>query len=247
MKYGAKVSGRLVAVPEALAFTKPGDVYEIKIDTDPIADEAMVAQQLLTLEQQVADLQVLYIETCPKGKVWMQFTDVGPGSISISGLVSLIPHIFIIVGIVVVGIMLWQVVTTSPILIWLLALAGGAVIFYSFIGKGLGLPAKIYEPKDKEKKPPKKLERLESRRKVLKTQKSILQGQIGDYKIDKADLEKEIEELREKKPRGVRKKVKAKTVRLENVERKLQEKRDKLDETDEKLEEVSAKLEEMKD
>jgi len=158
MQYGTKVQGRLQFMPVAsLApdetyYTQPGEVYEFQLDTEPFDNHEEAIAQLLTLEQEFADLEVVYVETCWKGKVTLQIRDKGPGSISITGVVSLIPTIFVLIGVIVVGIMLFQVMESSPILIWLLALAGGATIFYYFIGKYLPEPKKIYEKEREEVK-----------------------------------------------------------------------------------------------
>ena len=165
MLYGKKVQGRLVNVPETLGYTKPGEVYELQIDTEPFNDETSAIQQLLTLEEQVPDLKVLFIDTCPDGKVVMQIQDVGPGSISIGGLFSLIPSVFVLIGIIVVGVMLWQVMAQNPVLIYLLALAGGTVLFFYFIGKHIPSPSIIRTVSTKEKKPS-RYDVLDSRRKA---------------------------------------------------------------------------------
>ena len=165
MLYGKKVQGRLVNVPETLGYTKPGEVYELQIDTEPFNDETAAIQQLLTLEEQVPDLKVLFIDTCPGGKVVMQIQDVGPGALSIGGLFSLIPSLFIVIGIIVVGVMLWQVMEQNPVLIYLLALAGGAIMFFYFIGSKLPAPSIVRVGPPKERKPT-RYEVLESRRKA---------------------------------------------------------------------------------
>lgn len=139
--YGNKVSGR--RVPQRLAETKPGDVFEFQIQTAPFENEDCIITKLLTLEQSFPDLKVLYVETDPEGMVTLQITDAGPGQISIGGVISLIPHLFILIGIVVIGIILWQVMQTQPYLVWLLLLAGGAVMVYYFVGKGLASVATI--------------------------------------------------------------------------------------------------------
>ena len=149
MRFGKRISGRLVAVPpESLRLTQPGEVYEFTFYTEhPFDNDEAVAQQLLTLEDQVADLQVTYIETFPdRQAVTLQIMDIGPGSISLAGLLSLIPAIFVLVGIVVVGYMTWQTLQTAPWLLWLGLLAGAGVIFYYFIGKEtIFKPTKVYE------------------------------------------------------------------------------------------------------
>lgn len=135
--YGNRVNGVLKSVPETLGYTKPSEVYELHIQTEqfPEEDESTAIDMLMTLEQKFPDLQILHAESDSNGLIKLQFMDKGPGQISFGGLFSAIPAIFIIVGIILVGYLLWQVYQTQPIALWAVALIGGVIAFFLIAGE----------------------------------------------------------------------------------------------------------------
>lgn len=130
MRYGTRIPGTLKPVAVTASATKPNEIFHIELETEGIPDETAIIQQLLTLEE-MPDLRVLYIETDTRAsKVTVQFMDTGPGQISFGGLFSAIPAVALLVGVVIVGIVLWQLYTSN--LSWLLVpliVVGGLVVF----------------------------------------------------------------------------------------------------------------------
>jgi len=139
--YGAQVTGKkqpLNTIGEA-SLTSPGEVYEFELDVEGIPDETQAITQLLQLESEVADLRVLYVETDPlTRKIRLQFTDAGPGQFSLAAALSLIPTILVVAGIILVGIIAWQIFTgPNPWVLPLLVVIGGGVTFYLLFGTQL--------------------------------------------------------------------------------------------------------------
>jgi len=153
MQYGSRVNGRLVPkFVDSLSTTKPSEIFEVAIEVDglTVANENEAITQLLTLEQQFPDMKILYVDTCTEAqKIIMQFTDVGPCFISFSGVFGAIPALFMILGIAIIGYLLWQVMQTNPLLLWGLAIIGGVVAFSLLFPSQLrGLtPGPIRHPK----------------------------------------------------------------------------------------------------
>jgi hypothetical protein len=146
MQYGTKINGRLqpkyiTALGEAGTdsnMTKPGEIYQFDIDVDQIPDETTAIQQTLTLEDKYPDLKVLYVETNPQtNKVTLQVADTG-GDWDLGGILQDLPYFFIIAGIVIVGIILWQVYQQNPVYLYALLLIGGAITFFILVGSQLG-------------------------------------------------------------------------------------------------------------
>ena len=132
MQYGKPVAGRYEPVViSTLSITKPGEIYEFHIETDkPIEDEEAVINQLLTVEGKVQDLKIISIETLENNKIILQFTDIGPGDINVWGLWEVMGPLLAILGITAALIVVFQIWTTQP---WLIAiLAGCAVILFIY-------------------------------------------------------------------------------------------------------------------
>lgn len=199
MLYGSRVSGRLVPIADLSALSKPGEVFEIHIETDGIPDEQIAIQQLLTLEQQFEDLRVLYIET-DVANIKMQITDVGPGAIDIWSVLYGLPAILIVGAIVVIALIGYQLFTTQPTWVWFLAL--GAVLALWGIPKILR-PAREALPSLKELRSEVKKtkeeegtisaeEKLIERRKGAKTILADLREEIKGLRGDRRELKDEI-------------------------------------------------------
>lgn len=141
MDYGSKVSGRLVILPETLEdrYTKEGDIYQLQVHTDRSfteQNEPQLIEQAFELEKHFPDLKVLYVETQAPNIVTIQFQDVA-GPISIVGILSLIPTVFLLIGFGLVAYILWQVYSDNPILLYGLLVIGGIVAFYLLLGPAM--------------------------------------------------------------------------------------------------------------
>lgn len=154
--YGNKINGTLKAATATLSLgqdvmTKPGDILQIELRTqegfDPDLEQDAITQ-VLVLEKQFPDLQVLYVETCNCGKITLQVMDKGPGQISGFALLNALPMILVLIGIVVVGYLLWQVSSgPNAWVLPVLLVVGGAVVFFFLVApsatKSLGLTGPI--------------------------------------------------------------------------------------------------------
>jgi hypothetical protein len=136
LQFGTKVNGERHAIYASAAesvATKPGEVYEFTIDTEGIPDENAAIAQVLELENQVADMKVLYVETHPDNTITLQFMDTGPGSIALGGLFTLMPAIFILAGIVIAGYLVYRLYfSESGWLLPAIIIIGGAVAVFYF-------------------------------------------------------------------------------------------------------------------
>ena len=147
MQFGSRINGRLVNLPATLGLTKPGDIYEVYIDTQGIPDETTAIQQLLTLEQQVPDLKVLYVQTdATTNRIVLQFIDAGPGQFGLETVLMWLPQVLIIAGIVTVAMFLFGLLPTLqtlPSWIWYIAVIGGALLVGAWLTRGVSRPAEI--------------------------------------------------------------------------------------------------------
>lgn len=185
--YGNRISGILKPIPETLGYSKQNEVYELHIQTEPFPeeDESIAIDMLMALEQKFPDLKVLHVESEAQGLIKVQFMDKGPGQISFGGLFSALPAIFIIVGIVIVAIILWGVLQQNPVLLWGLALIGGAVGFFILISDRLKTPPSIGAIRTEAKGVKKEAsDKLEERR-------TGLNQLLIDYRQELASLSKE--------------------------------------------------------
>lgn len=199
MLYGSRVSGRLVPIADLSALSKPGEVFEIHIETDGIPDEQMVIQQLLTLEQQFEDLRVLYIET-DGTNIKMEVTDIGPSGWTFAGIVTAIPTVLILIGVTIGAIFLWQIVTTAhPVLLLLVGL-GGIMLFLSVAGIWEKIPKPI-QIRTKAEETKSEIKDVVKRQKGIYTQERLaLKTTLTDIREDSLPrVEKEIKVLEEKK------------------------------------------------
>lgn len=209
MQYGARVSGILKPLfVDSLSMSKPNEIYELHIETDGVSDEAMAIQQALMLEEQFPDLKVLYVETTPN-RITMQITDIGPSPWSFSGVFSAIPAIFVIVGIIIVGVILLQVYQTNPLILWGLVLIGGVVTFYLLLGERLAFlkPEHIRtegKESDKELKETIRIQAgtLSQERATIKTNLTDIRDAQDKARADAKRLEETFKTLKKiKKPR----------------------------------------------
>ena len=243
MRYGRKIQGRLVAVPESLRVSKPGEVYELHIYTDePFEEDTALFNQLLLLEQQYPDLKVEYVETWSAEKtIVLQVKDLGPGGFAIGGIISLIPTLFILIGIVVVGYILWQTLETNPILLWLGALAGGVIIFYYFIGAKLDKPTTIRTKAESDstaKRASAKLSQLNSERVGAQNESDTHRKTRDKMTEEIKRTEDKIEKLQKNKPKGYTKEVQRVKQELEKIEGQKAEAVQKYNAANEKHEKV---------
>lgn len=148
MRYGSQIRGFLSPINvETAGLTNPGEAYELHIYTqEPFdADDVTIINQLYVLEQKYPDLKLQHVDVgdC-RQKIKVQFKDAGPGQISLVGAISLIPHLFVMIGIIVAGVMLWSILQTAhPLLVWLAILSGGVIVFYYFIGAKIPKPTEV--------------------------------------------------------------------------------------------------------
>jgi len=249
VRFGSKVNGRLVAVPETAGdkLTNPGEVYQFDIYTENAfheQDSELIAGQLMQLENQVADLKIEYIETFPDdGIVTVQIRDAGPGQIMLSGLASLIPVLFIVIGIFVAGFILWQALETNPILLWLGLLAGGVIIFYTFIG-GKITPTQVRVSKAKDDKSEnfrQKLASLDKERIAYENRSEQARHNKDQELTDVRTLQAEIKELKSKRDKQKTTKDKAAVSReITKVKDRLEAKKTKAEKYEKEMNEASA-------
>lgn len=198
MYYGSRVNGVLKPVPETLGYTQPGEIFELQIETQGVPDEEAAITQLLQLEQSTPDMQILYIETNRQtGTIMMQFMDKGPGDISFGGLFSTIPSLALIVGIIIVGYLLWQLYQgPQSWLIVPLMIVGGIVALYLITGEKMGVfkPSPVRTKGEKEPKTGvERAAKIEAKSKNLKAAKEGYDEQIKRVEGAKKDYEAKIE------------------------------------------------------
>lgn len=253
MRYGLRIQGRLVAVPESLRVSKPGEVIEFHVYTDePFDDDKAPISQLMLLEQQYPDLKVEYVETFPVQKtVVLQVRDMGPGGFVVGGIVSLIPTVFILIGLVVVGIIAWDVIQSqADWLLWLGLFAAAGIVFYYFVGKTIPSPKAIRTENQASQrvteKANKKMQTLRSLRVGYQNQRDSWARKKAELDREMESIEKKIESLQNKRPRGYTKKVVALEdgkSRLEEKKREAEEKFWKADEEHDKIMERISQIE----
>lgn len=133
MQFGTKVKGKLEPVNQAeLKLTNPYEIFQLDFETQGIPDEESLITELLALENKIEDFQLLYIETNKeKGTLTLQFADRGPGQISFAGVFGAVPALALLAGVLIVGIILWQVYSSSnSFLLVPLIVVGGVVALF---------------------------------------------------------------------------------------------------------------------
>lgn len=203
MYYGTRIPGALKPVAVDATATKPLEVFEIELETEGIPDEAAAIQQLLTLEE-TPDLKILYIETDQiSNKITLQFMDTGPGQISFGGLFSAIPAIAILVGIVIVGIILWQLYNSnlSWLLIPLIIVGGVATLGLIFAPQLSQLrPAQIRT--ESRVSNDRLQERINGERNALNQERQTIKNTLTDIRDSEESLSKEKNQLLAEKERN---------------------------------------------
>lgn len=211
MQYGSKINGRLIpiiATLDTLPITKPGEIFELEIQTEGITDETVVIQQLLTLEDTTTDLKILYIDTNRQNNIiTMQIQDAGPAGFSLSGFLTTMPSILILMGVVVAAYLLWQLYTQNPIWLWVIAALGGAIAFYLLLGERITQipqPAKIItegHTKDKDLRENIKVQStsLNSERMTIKTTLTDIRDAQNKVREDTERLENEYAKIKKQK------------------------------------------------
>jgi hypothetical protein len=183
MLYGSRVKGQYKTLyPATLGDTKPGEVFDFEIEVEDFSDENAAITQILTLEQTTPDLKVLYAETNPQTrKINVQMMDTGPGSWSIAAILTNIPSLLIVAGIIVAGILVYQIyMSPTGWLLPALVIIGGGVLIYYFVGRGFVGGQDAFAPKtmkmeseaEKETREEQKAERI--RIKIQKENKAAL-------------------------------------------------------------------------
>ena len=202
--YGQKAKGRLVVMPVKFAdtgYTQPGEVYEIHLDTTSfVGQEEAVIDQLMLLESRVPDLKIVYAEACDCGmKVKFQVVDTGPGQWSIAGIFSILPAIFVLIGVGIIAYMLWKVYSDMPILLVVGGVAAAFLAFYYLTGgkffQGITSPY----TRGPEGKAPTGTQKLETKEKSL-----IKQAELKGDALDrlKTTQQEKIDEQKQYSNRG---------------------------------------------
>lgn len=138
--YGAKVEGKREPVDlNVQSASIAGGIYELIVETEPFQDNSALFDQLLSLEQIIPDLKVVYIETCQNGKITLQFIDVGPGQFGWEMMLAYLPQLLLVAGIIMIAASLFGVIPELqriPAWAWyLLGIGGGLVLVTFLMGK----------------------------------------------------------------------------------------------------------------
>ena len=153
-EYGRKiVAQRTVLIPPSmLTESVPGAVYQLEIKTKGIPDPQKVISVLTTeLPRKFPDLKVLWIRV-ENQSISMQITSNPPFTWAL--LLALLPEILMAIGITILFITVYLVVSWVPSWIWALLLTG-TLLFFVAPGIARTIAERIVPPpKPPEKKPP---------------------------------------------------------------------------------------------
>ena len=127
VEYGRKVAGRTVYMPrDILTESVPGAVYQLEIKTKGVPDPKKAISALTTeLPRKFPRLKVLWIQV-EDPYIRMQ---IQGSPFAWAALLAFLPEILMAIGIIVLFITVYLVISWVPSWIWAL-LAAGALLFF---------------------------------------------------------------------------------------------------------------------
>jgi hypothetical protein len=140
-QFGRRFTG--VLKPQLdLGLTNAGSSYQVDLQTQnlTVENEGAAINQLLSMEQDIADLRILYVETNPdQQNITIQFMDTGPGQFSLSGFLTSLPSYMLFGAILIVGYVLWTFMQPQTLNQWLVvalgAIGAGLVMYLALWGE----------------------------------------------------------------------------------------------------------------
>lgn len=130
MKYGTQTIGRTLIIPVNYLKTQesiPGEIYELQIQTNGIADPQKSINALVTkIAEKFMDTKVLWVDIAGN-TVRMQ---IQGSPFAWATLLRFLPQILAVIGIVVVSIGVYLVVGSVPSLAWAALGVGLVLIFF---------------------------------------------------------------------------------------------------------------------
>ena len=148
IEYGRKVAGRIVYMPRnVLTESVPGAVYQLEIKTKGVPDPKKAISTLTTeLPRKFPRLKVLWIQV-EDPYIRMQ---IQGSPFSWAALLAFLPEILMAIGIIVLFITVYLVISWVPSWVWALLLTGTLLLF---VGPRIARRI-VPPPKPPEKKPP---------------------------------------------------------------------------------------------
>jgi hypothetical protein len=124
--FGAKVAGVAIPIPiYALKETVPGAIYEIRIKTNKPAPP-----------QTIETIKRVFAEKCPSVKIHYIEVDGNNVTIQLEGspiawetILALLPLIFTLLGLVILLVAVFSLISAIPSYVWALLIVGAITLF----------------------------------------------------------------------------------------------------------------------